>query len=562
MKRTIAFALVCLLTVLAWTVLPTPVALQETAAEEAAQVLLPEPAEENTQTTAASILSWVKKTVTRQPAAQAAKQQTPKAATPEEIAEILYAPDDFELTPEPENVVEISEDLSYVKGELLVFFAEGTKDAERKRVVQSVDGTVVGKMSFLNRYTVQVQAETYEDLKALCDSLKEEKSVLFASGNISIKMQPDMVIPNDPWMELNDQGNPINNTYGWDEDSPKGSNWWLEAVRAPSAWEYNDRLSPITIGIVDSGFQTDHEDLKGKISFPNASHQRFNRPSRHGTHVAGIISANADNGVGITGLCWNASLLCTDWEPETGQSGNTEVRIFTSFVATVLGGAKVINLSIGASGSYPGRNWFEQVFFDWGMELSAFMYSYAMNKLLGMGYDFVVVQSAGNGDLNGICVDSYYNSMFCSINEKNAYTGLGGKIKKQDILDRIIVVAAAERVETPEGKVSFQQARFSNVGSGISIAAPGVSVFSTVEDNRYNYMNGTSMAAPVVTGVAAMTWAANPALTGAQVKRIVCDPANTRYIVEDNTHERHPIVFRCPMVDAKLSVEAALATRP
>ena len=71
-------------------------------------------------------------------------------------------------------------------------------------------------------------------------------------------------------------------------------------------------------------------------------------------------------------------------------------------------------------------------------------------------------------------------------------------------------------------------------------------------------MSGTSMSAPIVTGVASLVWAANGDLTGLDVKRIVCDEKNTVYPVADNTSPSHPLVNTYRMVNANLAVQAAL----
>ncbi|MBR5619395.1 MAG: S8 family serine peptidase, partial [Clostridia bacterium] len=108
----------------------------------------------------------------------------------------------------------------------------------------------------------------------------------------------------------------------------------------------------------------------------------------------------------------------------------------------------------------------------------------------------------------------------------------------------------------------FYQSSFSNYGDGVSIFAPGSWVFSTdtAENGGYSYKSGTSMAAPVVTGIAALTWSVNPALTGAEVKAIICDPANTVYRCVNHYWEDDIDIPSYPMINAKLSVEAAIKT--
>lgn len=545
LNRVVSLLLACVLLCAAWAIVPSGDA----------------PAAEQTmQTTALAASSTQAVPQRTEPTTRAAaKSAKPAAAPPTQaqaaahLQQILYNEADFDTAPAQEQLVAVSDGAVYVSNELLIFFKPFAGEKARLRVVESVGGTVVGKMSFLNRYTVQVQSASLEELAALCEGLRQEDSVLFASVNISIPKQAAAVVPDDPWLYGS-----TSDVDGWDESNPSGSNWWLEAVEALSAWDYADRLSHIKIGIVDSGFDTQHEDLQGKIEFPGKLYERRNTPGNHGTHVAGIIGANANNQVGITGLCWNSTLLCADWQEESWENFGSDYRIYTGFIRAVLGGAKVINFSAGASGNYDDTKPVESFFWGLGMELEAFLYSYTMAKLLAWGYDFVVVQSAGNGDKHNQSTNAYYNGMFCSVQNSNVLSGLCTGVTKADILERIIIVGAAQNM----GNATYQQAWFSNAGDNVDICAPGYGVFSSYHQNGayvYGYMSGTSMAAPVVTGIVAMTWAANSKLSGSEVKRIVCDEANTVCEVADNTTESHPLEYTYRMVNARLSVEAALA---
>lgn len=102
------------------------------------------------------------------------------------------------------------------------------------------------------------------------------------------------------------------------------------------------------------------------------------------------------------------------------------------------------------------------------------------------------------------------------------------------------------------------QASFSNGGDQVDIAAPGVSIYSTVAGG-YDAMQGTSMAAPMVAATAAMVWGANPALKGRDIKAILCE--NTAANVLD--HPNSPKALGSyPLLNAKLAVEAAFQATP
>jgi len=413
---------------------------------------------------------------------------------------------------------------------------------------------------FFNRYTVQVKDADLETLAETCQRLQEQEQVVFASPNVFHELRSAAVTPTDPWKERNAKGTLVDNTKGWNEAKPEGSNWWLEAVQAPSAWANNSKTSEITIGVLDGGFMVNHEDLKGRISFPDDSFEEQNRSNFHGTHVAGIIAANPNNKIGITGLNWKANLLCVDWEPLQGQqSWNTSQQMYLGFMAAVMGGAKVVNLSVGATMTMFASNPMLRYLHQLSVTLESFVYAYTMASLLKQGYDFVVVQSAGNGSLDGLSVDAKLNGLFCSIHDGTPFVGSWG-VKKEELFNRIIVVASADNL----GNNKYRQSVFSNAGDKVDIAAPGTNVFSCFDPaqggEKYDYLDGTSMAAPIVSAITGMVWSVNPKLTGAQVKAIVCDPKNTRYDVADNTEINHPLTNTYRMVNADLAVKAAIAS--
>ena len=437
----------------------------------------------------------------------------------------------------------------FVNNIVILFFEEGVSQAEIEETVTSINGKIVGSIPAIDQYQVEVGEHSLQELKDICQQLKERPCVFEAIYDTAFPVQTN-VIPNDPWTKTW-----FNAGETWSQANPSGANWWLEAVDAMDAWEHNDRFSTIRIGVVDNGVDTGHEDLKNVI----VSTSSINNKADHGSHVSGIIGAEANNNKGITGLVWDCGLLTYDWQLDTVQSvisgifnisWSTSTQIFGGTAELVENGAKVINLSAGQTGSMVGTTRSEEDIYSTGHYASLYLYS-----LLTRGYDFVIVQSAGNGNESGISVDARFNGLYCSINEGNCVTS--DTVAYQDIIDRIIVVGAAQN----DGGGQYSQPSWSNAGPRVDICAPGNGIYSTVTgglSGRYTYLSGTSMAAPIVTGVAALVWAANRDLTGAEVKAIVCDSQNTRYDVADNSSSNHPLVNSYRMVNASLAVEAAL----
>ena len=454
---------------------------------------------------------------------------------------------------DPKNIVTFADNIAYVNNEVIVYFKDDTTASEKQSVFDTLGASVVGYTDILNKYQLQLPEEkSFFDLQLLCTKLRAQKNVQFASCNIAVHRTED-VIPDDPW--LHDDGTSA--APKWDDNYVYGGNWWLTATQATSAWDHTGAFHPICVGVLDSGFDTNHEDLQGKFSFPNKYYESANIPESHGTHVSGIISANANNKIGITGICDNARLLCVDWEPEkiAQQNWSTDERIFTGVISLIRHGAKVVNMSLGASGGFEESKRF---WWNIGMYFEGMLFSYTVASLLAKGYDFLIVQSAGNGSKDNEPCDSYFNGSFASITKRNAFTGLTG-ISKQQVLDHVIIVGSSTYAHKD---TEFYQSSFSNFGAGVSIFAPGSYVFSTdlEERGKYSYKSGTSMAAPVVTGIAALTWSVNPALSGADVKNIICNPENTIYTCKNYYWEDEIEIPSYPMINANLSVEAALRT--
>lgn len=407
-------------------------------------------------------------------------------------------------------------DIHYVNNIVILFFTDAAGEDQIAQVISSIDGKVVGSIPILKQYQVEIPEKTCPELVALCNQLEESDLVLSASIDQAFQLKEE-VIPNDPWGKEE-------YTEEWQEEHPDGANWWMEAINAPTAWEYCEEMQPVKIGIMDNGFDTEHEDLQGKIKRISEN----NNIEAHGTHVAGIIGATANNECGMTGIVWNSELYTRDWLLTDSQrvneqysTWNTTTQILTGVVDLIVtDGAKVVNLSAGCSGSMLGTSRYMNNIDMEGEQVSAYLL-----KMLDLGYDFLIVQSAGNGNAQGAPVDAVYNGLFCTVSETNSLSS--DKTSAKEIVDRIVVVAAAERAE----ENTYCITDFSNYGDRIDVCAPGRDIYSTVPGG-YISLSGTSMAAPIVTGVAALVWASDETLSGADVKKIVCDKAHMKYEVQ------------------------------
>ncbi len=440
-----------------------------------------------------------------------------------------------------EDITEMDDASGFVKDKIAVFLDEDMTFSQKVDFFAACKGILVGWCTPADLYVLRYPSMTYEKVMDECAALDAKDGVELAMPVFAEKTR-DNETPNDDFgFEFSD--------IEWNELSPNGRNWWLEAIDARQAWDYSEYFSTVNTGVVDSGFQLNHPELEGKITFPNEKQAKRNKAGTHGTHVAGIIAAEKNNELGISGICSNSQLICVDWSPDGLQLWNTSLAIIFGFSAVVKAGAKAVNFSLGISSGIIGSRapWANRVIGVKAVTLT-------MASLLNKGYDFVVVQSAGNGNSFGIPIDSINNGHFSSVKESNIYTG-STNIAKSEILERIIVVAAAKN----DGDGTFTQADYTNVGPYVSIAAPGDEIYSCDIGSEYCYLSGTSMSAPVVTAVASLVWSVNPAFSGKEVKEIVC--TSTDKVAEVNKSIAYLDGLETmdyPMVNAKLAVEEAI----
>ncbi len=448
---------------------------------------------------------------------------------------------DFFSEIDDNDIVAVDKNSGFVEDLIAVFIDGELSFKEKVALFGKTGGVLVGWSAVSDLYVLRYYAMNYNQVTAMCEKLEQNDGILFAMPVTTCRSVLNST-PNDPFDAFDFT------TPEWDELNPQGSNWWLEAIQARQAWDYDDYFNKINIGIIDAGFDLDHPEFDGRISFPSNRLASRNYQNYHGCHVAGIIGANRNNGVGIAGICDNSELICVDWYPELLQFWNTELAVFFGFSEVVKAGAKVVNYSLGTSGS---KNTDGNSFWDEFIVSAAL--SLMMSSLLSKGYDFIAVQSAGNGDYFGEPMNAEYNGHFATLWEGNILTT--GGVSARDILDRIIVVACADN----DGNGSYTQSDFTNVGSAVAIAAPGTNVYSCSTDGGYEYLSGTSMAAPVVTGVASLVWSVNSDFSGAQVKEIVCSSTESIAKINSNYEYSYDVdLMDYPMVNAKLAVEEAI----
>ncbi len=199
----------------------------------------------------------------------------------------------------------------------------------------------------------------------------------------------------------------------------------------------------------------------------------------HGTHVSGIIAGEKDNATGVQGIDSNVRIMMIRAIPD-GDEYDKDIALAIRYA--VDNGAKVINMSFGKSFS-PEKRWVDEAV------------EYAASK------DVLLIHAAGNESHDIDTVDNFPNSQLKEYSSKAA---------------NFITVGASGDPHIGDGRIV---ADFSNFGQSVDILAPGVKIYSTLPgNNRYGFEQGTSMSAPVVTGIAALIRSYFPQLTARQVK--------------------------------------------
>lgn len=443
-----------------------------------------------------------------------------------------------------ENDIEVmNKSFGIVKNRIVVVTKSGISFGEKHKLFKDEELKAVGWCTPVDIFVAACNQTNKKSIEKECDRLMKNENIRLALP-LSVSKNAPQGTPNDQYYLFDDleQSN-------WDELNPDGSEAWLEMINARQAWDYEAYYKPVKLGVIDTGFAKKHPELKGKITFPNFWQRLINLPDVHGTHVAGIIAASRNNGFGVAGICDQATLVCADWSPLIPWNANLSV-IF-DFVAVVKAGSKAINFSLGKSDSAESENLDEMNRILTADEVITY---YTMSSLLGKGYDFLCVQSAGNGDCFGIPIDSYYNGLFCSLTDETYYPELSD-IPVSEMLDRIIIVGSTSY----DAENGYQQSFFSNVGERVDIVAPGEEILSTMTSDSYLYLSGTSMSTPVVTGVAGLIWSVNPNFTAKEVKDIILscnDKMSKKY--EELPEQADAIARDLPVINAKLCTEEAL----
>jgi parallel beta-helix repeat protein len=386
-----------------------------------------------------------------------------------------------------------------------------------KRLRRAPRNTIVPDLGRI--YKLQIKPEKGQSLQETVAAFNSNPDVEYAELNYIVSIN---ATPNDPlypvqW-PLNNTGQmyPESGHYNPPPGTPDCD------IDAPEAWDISTGGPDVIVAVVDTGVDYRHRDLDdnmwiniGEIvgngvdddnngyvddiygyDFINNDGDPCDDYG-HGTHCAGTIASEGNNGVDIAGVCWNARIMALKFLGSDGY-GSTSYAV-TAFYYAVANGADVISNSWGGGG-----------------------YSYVMKEAIDYAHSqgVIMVASAGNNNSNYPKYPAYYEHM--------------------------ISVAATNSND--------EKAPFSNYGDWVDIAAPGVDILSLrventsqgiVSDDYTRVASGTSMACPYIAGACALLLSANPLLTCDEVYDILIetvDPISPGICIADGRLNLHSAI--------------------
>lgn len=356
------------------------------------------------------------------------------------------------------------------EGEILVKFRAHTDAKKISAFVLSRKSSILEKLLVPEVYKIKVPAG--QTMEETIEEYRNNPDVEYAEPNY---IRQAFIIPDDA--RFGEQ-------WGLENTGQAGGTVGKD-IDAVDAWEKEQGEPEIIIAVLDTGVDLDHPDLKDNIfltgrDFVNndfIAEDDNDEEHGHGTHVAGIAAGKGDNGIGITGVCWNCLILPVKVLDKNGNGSDSDIANGIDWAAQ--NGAKVLNMSFGGPG-----------------------FSETIESAVNYAYDYgcVLVAAMGNYD---VYTDTNYPAGFPNVIAVGAINNKGMRCTTADW-------------GSPYG---------STYSNNIDVVAPGDNILSCLNNGDYGYMRGTSMATPFVAGACALLWSWNTDLTNAEIRQIIGETA-------------------------------------
>jgi len=290
------------------------------------------------------------------------------------------------------------------------------------------------------------------------------------------------------------------------DDPLFSSQSYLTQVGVPKAWDITTGSQDVIIAVVDTGIDENHADLRDKvIGGYNIydDNDDYDDIVGHGTSVAGLAAASADNGTGVAGISWESPILAVKVTDEEGMS--TARHLAAGILWAAGNGAKIINVSFAP------------------LQSNSVVRS-AVEHVHNRGA--IVVISSGNS----------------------------GKTLKGSGYSQALFVGAVTSTD--------RIASFSDRGSYVDLVAPGSGVRSIATGGGTSLVSGTSFSAPIVSGVAALAWSVNPDLRPISVQNILTTAVSDLGTRGKDSTYGHGMVDAAKAVEEALDTTATEDTGP
>jgi len=363
---------------------------------------------------------------------------------------------------------------AYVEGQVLVRFKPQTGALVRAAALAALESRFLRRLARLDVYVVAIPPG--ETVEAMVEAYRRNPDVEFAEPNFLLRVS---ATPNDTLFQYQYALSNTGQTIGSLPGSPKGQA--RADIRAMAGWEESKGRPEVVIAVVDTGVDLTHPDLKNKVlnsgrDFVNNDFDASDDHG-HGSMVAGIAAAETNNGEGIAGVAWLSKVLPLKAMDSTGTGSTDKVAEAIRYAAD--NGAQVVNLSLGTD--QPSQTLRDAC--KYASEKGVFIAAAAGNKGTAVHYP--------------AAYDPY-----------------------------VFAVAATDYNDA--------RADFSNIGSEVDAAAPGVRILAPYPLALtpagylpYAYGDGTSFATAHVSGMAALVRSLKPGLSPGQVMNIL------RYSADD-----------------------------
>lgn len=370
-----------------------------------------------------------------------------------------------------------------VSGEVLVQFRRSASDADVQAALASVDAE--DPEEIVNNLHV-VEVPEGETIPGYIETLEEQPNVLFAQPNYVYYQADTNVVPASG---LSEDRSPIDLPIDPPNDAYLAYQWYLAKIGAYTAWNTTMGDSGVRVAVLDTGADLDHPDLVGRIVAQTDvvdNDGSAEDDNGHGTHVAGIIAATANNNIGVAGVAPGVSLIIVDvfHIDGAGKHKATTASIAAGIYYALEEGADIINLSLG------------------GYQVDTAERN-AIDAAAAAGV--MVVAAAGNDNTSATIYPGDLSSVICVTatgpnDERAPYSNYG----------------PAKDIAAPGGNGTYAKNE-QPVGWMLS-TYPMIDPITGEDTSGFAWVRGTSSAAPVVSGVVALMLSADPSLSVDDVK--------------------------------------------